>query len=202
MAIAVFLCDESGIAAQPWADAGWTCYCVDFVHSIRRERIEGNVHFVWGDCRSWFPPERPGFLMAFPPCTDLAVSGARDFNTKGIKLFVDAVETFHYCRFAAQWAGCPYAIENPVGRLSGTCGKPEYTFDPCDYAGYLDDPATEAYTKKTCLWTGGGFVMPEPKPVSPILGSKMHNMSPSKDRRRLRAQTPVGFAKAVFEANH
>src|SRR5438874_1852065 len=43
-----------------------------------------------------------------------------------------------------------------------------HTFDPCDFAGYLTDPAPDRYTKKTCLWTGGGFIMPKPKRVEPI----------------------------------
>jgi hypothetical protein len=57
-------------------------------------------------------------------------------------------------------------LENPVGVLSSYWRKPDHTFDPCDYGGYLN-PAGDAYTKKTCLWTGGGFIMPGKKPVDP-----------------------------------
>lgn len=53
---AIFLCDKTGIAARPWADAGIECWCVDIDHSIRRDRREGNINFVWGDVRSWRPP--------------------------------------------------------------------------------------------------------------------------------------------------
>ena len=63
-------------------------------------------------------------------------------------------------------------LENPVGVLSSYWRKPDHTFDPCDYGGYLN-PAGDAYTKKTCLWTGGGFIMPKKKPVEPVGGSRM-----------------------------
>lgn len=53
---AIFLCDKTGIAARPWADAGIECWCVDISHSIRRPRKVGNINFVWGDVRTWRPP--------------------------------------------------------------------------------------------------------------------------------------------------
>ena len=61
---------------------------------------------------------------------------------------------------------------------------------------------SEAYTKRTCLWIGGGFLLPEHKAVVPVLGSKMHNLPDSKGRANLRSATPAGFARAVFEAHY
>ena len=81
---------------------------------------------------------------------------------------------------------------NPVGKLNTRyLGKPRLIFDPCDYG----DP----YTKKTCLW--GNFNIPKKNPVKPTEGSKMHLLPPSKYRAALRSVTPLGFAKAFFEAN-
>lgn len=197
--IVVSLCDESGVMVRPWAEAGFTCYCVDIAHSIRKDRVDGNIRYVWGDVRSWTPPAKPVILFAFTPCTHLSVSGNRDHPKKSWPMLRDGMDLFHAAWFAAQWAGCPYMIENPVGRLSGLV-PPDHYFNPCDYGGYLDPPG-DAYTKKTCLWTGGGFVMPTPKPVFPIEGSKMHGIPPGDDRQRIRSQTPEGFARAVFEAN-
>lgn len=74
------------------------------------------------------------------------------------------------------------------------------TFDPCDYAGYPGGK-NDTYTKKTCLWTGGGFIMPPPKLLEPVQGSRMHRLPPSPERANLRSATPMGFARAVFEAN-
>lgn len=203
--IAIFLCDKTGIAAQPWADAGIECWCVDIQHSIRRDRTEGLIHFVWGDVRSWRPPEgrQIVFVGVMTPCTHVAVSGARDFARKGGYMLRDALEMFEAGRQVAAWSGAPYFAENPVGVLSSIphIGKPDYYFDPSDYAGYLDDPMPEAYTKKTCLWTGNGFVMPPPRAVVPVLGSKMHLMAPSDDRADDRSATPMGFSIATFMAN-
>lgn len=199
----VSLCDRTGNMLRPWADAGWECWAVDTQHGIRRDYTERDgIRYAWGDCRSWAPPKPPAMLFGFPPCTHLAVSGARDFARKSWPMLRDGMDTFWACLQAAEWAGCPYMIENPVGRISGIAGKPGHTFDPADYAGYLDDPDREAYTKRTCLWTGGGFVMPEPRPVEAVLGSAMHLMPPSDTRADMRSVTPMGFAQAVYEANH
>ena len=53
------LADLTGNMVKPWAEDGWTCYCVDIQHSIRRDRVEGNIHYVFGDVRSWTPPTPP-----------------------------------------------------------------------------------------------------------------------------------------------
>ena len=74
-----------------------------------------------------------------------------------------------------------YFIENPVGVLSTLWRKPDFSFHPFEYGGYLD-PATEyqhplfphsiapldAYKKLTCLWAGGGFTMPALRPVEAV----------------------------------
>ncbi len=194
---AIFLCDKSGVMARPWAEAGIQCWCVDVQHSIRRDRHEGNIRFVWGDVRSWRPPEglRIIFVAAFPPCTQDAVSGARDFEKKGGYMLRDSLELFESARMACAWSGAPYMVEHPVTTLSSLphIGKPDYYFDPCDYG----DP----WTKKTCVWAGNGFVMPPKTPVEPIEGSKMHLMPPGDERQDLRAETPPGFSRAVFLAN-
>ena len=144
------------------------------------------------------------FVAAFPPCTDVAGSGARDWKKKGQYMLTDALQLFTAVQAHGAWSGAPYFVENPVGALSKHMGDPDHIFDPCDYAGYLEGEAAEAerYTKKTCGWSGGGFVMPAPRRLEPILGSKMHLMPPSDDRADLRSATPRGFSKAAFIANH
>jgi hypothetical protein len=197
--IVVSLCDYTGNMVRPWAEAGFTAYAVDIQHSIRRDRIEhlaggGSIHYVWGDVRSWQPPARVGILFASTPCTHLAASGARDFRKKGYPPLRDGLDLFHAAYQAAVWAQGPFALENPVGRIAGIVGKAEHTFDPCDYG----DP----YTKKTCLWTGGGFIMPPKRRIEPTEGSKIIDYPPSDNRADLRSATPMGFARAVHEANN
>lgn len=191
----VSLCDLTGAIVKPWADAGYECVCYDLQHSIRADRVEGNITYRWADVRSLTPADLgvPSIVFAFPPCTNLAVSGARDFQRKGLRGLIDALEVVEACRKLCEWFGCPWMLENPVSRLSSSWRKPDFTFDPCDYG----DP----YTKKTCLWTGNGFVMPPKDRVEPTMGSAMHLLPPSAGRANLRSATPEGFAQAVFESN-
>lgn len=196
------LYDYTGNAVRDWAQAGYECWCVDIQHSRGVGELIDGIRLVGADTLRWIPPRlnwRFGF--AFTPCDHLAVSGARWFKGKGLDLLADSIHLVAAAARIMESLGCPYLIENPVSTLATYWRKPDYQFDPCDFAGYLDYPAAEAYTKRTCLWTGGGFVMPEPKPVVAVLGSKMHQLPPSEDRKNLRAETPRGFARAVFEAN-
>lgn len=203
--VAIFLCSRTSIAAEPWARAGIECWCVDTAHSIRNPRRRGNIRFLWGDVRTWRPPERRRivFVGAFPPCTHVAGCGARDYEDKGGAMLRDALETFESSRLAAGWSGAPYFVENPVGLLSSIphIGRPHYLFHPFEFAGWAADPSIDAYTKKTGLWTGNGFVMPDKRPVDPIDGSKIISYSPDPGRERQRSASPAGFCNAVFEAN-
>jgi hypothetical protein len=90
-----------------------------------------------------------------------------------------------------QIQSCILVFGKSRGRLRNFIGPPVMYFNPCDYG----DP----WTKKTCLW--GNFNKPKKNPVKPVEGSKIHLMSPSKDRTMLRSITPPGFAKAFYEAN-
>jgi len=197
--VVISLCDRTGNMVKPWADAGYECWCIDTQHSIRKQRRDGNIIYQWGDARTWCPPSeiapRICIVFAFPPCTHVAVSGARDFRIKGTAMLRDSLEIFAACEHAAKWAGVPYMIENPVGKFSDHMGKPDHTFQPWQYG--------DNYTKKTCLWTGNGFVMPEPsvkdQPLDVV--QSIWLMPPSAERADLRSVTPMGFAKAVFNSN-
>lgn len=206
MNAAIFLCDLTGRMAEPWAEAGYECWCVDIKHSIRRERIEGRIHFVWGDARTWAPPAGLdiAFVAAFPFCTHDAVSGAQDFATKGGAMLRDSIEIFDACRTHAKWSGAPYCIEHPVTMLVSIphIGKPDHYFHPWQYTAFCRE---DHYTKNTCLWTGNGFVMPS-KAIDPTLAGvkpddRIHKAAPSDDRADFRSATSRGFARAVFHAN-
>ncbi len=159
-------------------------------------------------------------VFAFVPCTDLAVSGSRWFAKKRERdpLFMEKAtkRALDAVKFAED-IGAEYCIENPVSMLSTTWKKPSYTFHPYEYGGYLDDNEAEhplypdyiaprdAYSKKTCLWTSEGFVMPEKKPVAceSFGNSRQHSKlgGKSEKTKTIRSLTPRGFAKAVYLVN-
>lgn len=191
---------------EPWIQAGYDAIIVDLQHppGWHNQKTKNGfpVRTFGGDVRKFLPPRCDyKIVFSFPPCTNLAVSGARWFSEKGLDALCDSLSIVEWCRKICEWSDAPWMLENPVSTISTYWRKPDYSFSPYEYAGYLAKPEKEAYTKKTCLWTGGGFVMPEIKSVEPILGSLMHKMPPSEDRGNKRSITPAGFAQAVFESN-
>jgi hypothetical protein len=189
--------DYSTVMAAPWARAGYLCYCIDLQHppGERPDPEDANIIRVGADINHWLPPRQHEIVFAafFPPCTDLAVSGARWMRDKGIGKLHQAVGLFFRSQQLAELFRCPYIIENPVSTISTYWREPDYTFHPNEFG----DP----YLKRTCLWVGGGFVMPTKAPVKPTEGMKLYWLPPSQDRANLRSQTPPGFAEAVFKAN-
>jgi site-specific DNA-cytosine methylase len=174
------LCGGTGSWSKPYREAGYQVEVIDpkvGTGDVRLlQRIPVGVHGI----------------LAAPPCTDLAGSGARWWAEKGEDALRDALSMVDACIRIA-WVQQPqwWALENPVGRLSWFLGPPQMTFDPADYG----DP----YTKKTLLW--GRFNPPVKRPVEAVEGSKMHLIPPSPERQALRSVTPEGFARAFFEAN-
>lgn len=192
------LCDFSGNMLKPWRDAGHDCTAVDIAYE-QNGTIDGITRLkidLSGDLGGDLSGDLSGsydWVFAFPPCTHLASSGARWWKEKDLPPLVEALQLVDACYRLCRQAKRGWLMENPVGRLSTIWRRPDHTFDPCDYGDH--------YTKKTCLWTGGDFVMPPKTPVLPLEGSKMHLMGQSKDRARKRSLTPMGFALAVHKAN-
>jgi hypothetical protein len=178
----ISLCDRTGNMVKPWLGAGYAAVTVDtqpseLDHPLHNHE-QKDICSLEGLCGPLVA------VFAFPPCTHLAASGARWFKSKGLDAVIEGL-----------------TLVNPVGTLATYWREPDYTFHPVHYSGYAPDPATDEYTKKTCLWTGCGFVMPDRKPGEPTLGSMMHRLPPSEDRANIRSATPMGFAEAVFQAN-
>lgn len=184
------LCGGTGAWSKPYGDSGYTVI---------------NVTLPEYDVRLYIPPKNVYGILAAPPCTEFAGSGARWWESKGIKPLLGGLSIVDAC-LRIVWVCRPkfWALENPVGRLYKWIGKPVFYFDPCDYG----DP----YTKKTCLW--GEFNIPFKIACEPIIKSvkgsnnprmrfpsKMHLLPPSANREILRSITPPGFARAFYEAN-
>ena len=174
------LCGGSGSWAAPYREAGYNVRLVD-------------LKFTGQDVRLFIPPHNKVYgVLAAPDCTHLAGSGARWWEEKGENALLHALSIADAClRIAIMTRPKFWAIENPVGRLRRFWGEPRLIFNPCDYG----DP----YTKRTLVW--GEFNLPEPYPVEPVEGSKMHLIPPGPNRQYERSITPAGFARRFFEAN-
>ena len=185
MSIVISLYDYTGVAVIPWAREGYTCYCYDIQHDDSRvDNYEsgGSIHYLKADLHDYHAINKLWhefddvnddviFAMAFPVCTDLAVSGAAWFKAKS---FVDPLfqrKAAGYAMWCAELFNdleIPYYIENPVSVLSTLWRKPDYRFHPYEYGGYIKEgeeshpmypeyiAPSDAYSKQTCLWTGGG----------------------------------------------
>ena len=151
-------------------------------------------------------------ILAAPVCTHFSFARTRaktprDFE-EGMKLVRACLNIIWECRYKTKLAF--WCLENPMGYLRQFLGKPVFTFDPCDFAGYLENPETDLYTKKTDLW--GYFNIPKKKPIKlnkdRIKRSKMNSRKlpsiseiTSSKQSAKRAITPAGFAEAFFKAN-
>lgn len=205
---AIFLCDITGNMAAPWVEAGYRAVLVDPQHGVSSndgqvERIADTVLGAAPRLGEIIRSEPVVFVAGFPPCTDVAVSGSRWFASKAAAdpyFQAKAALVAEQCRTVALVAGAPGFFENPVSVFSSIFGKPSHTFNPCDFTSYCSD---DNYTKKTCLWAFGGFVMPEPSRDN-SLGEpdhRIHTAPPGPERANFRSATPMGFARAVFVAN-
>lgn len=187
------LFDFSGNWSQPYRDAGYHVVQID--EKLGFDILDFDVDLldsVYG-------------ILAAPPCTDFSSSGAQywpdkdldgrtDYSLSLVDKVIDLVK-FYMPKF--------WVIENPVGRLSKlrpSLGKPWY-FNPNEFAGWLVDPSSDQYTKKTGLW--GSFNKPEKKELPAIKGNSpiMKLGGKSERTKELRSMTPKGFALAFYEAN-
>lgn len=180
------LFDFTGNWSRPYRDAGYDVRQVDLQHGEDARLFEALPYPVRG-------------VLAAPPCTEFAGSGARWWESKGEAKLLEGLSLVDAtCRIILvhrpQW----WVIENPVGRLNRWLGEPAFLFDPADYGDYPDGH-NDNYTKKTCLW--GRFNAPMKARVAATDGSRMHRLPPSADRAALRSETPAGFSRAFFEAN-
>ena len=149
------------------------------------------------------PTERPGphlqsdifeaihwidwdMLIVFPPCTHLCASGARWWKGK-------QEEQKHALFFVNHLLNAPIekiALENPVGKIGTAIRKSDQIIQPWQFG--------HGETKTTCLWLKN---LPLLKPTNIVSGreSRIHKMSKSKERSKLRSITYTGIANAMAE---
>jgi site-specific DNA-cytosine methylase len=125
-------------------------------------------------------------MVAFPPCTDLCVSGARHFPAKKTDGRQYAGASFFMMLAKADIPRI--AIENPVGIMSTLYRKPDQVIQPWQFG--------HGETKATCLWLKN---LPPLRPTNIVEGreARIHRMPPSPDRWKERSRTFDGIARAM-----
>ena len=186
-------CEYSGRVRNAFRALGHEAFSCDLLESEDDSRfhIKGDALEVaemgW-QLKGEYWPKPWDLLIAHPPCTHLAVSGARHFAEKredGRQ--AEAVEFF----LALARLPIPrIAIENPVCIMSSIWRKPDQTIQPWMFG--------HGETKATCLWLKG---LPHLVPTNIVSGRhpRVHLMPPGPDRWKERSRTYEGIAEAMAQ---
>ncbi len=179
-------CEFSGVVRDAFAVLGHSALSVDLLPSERPGwHHQGDIRAVLGAAgRSLGDGWTPDLLIAFPPCTHLAVSGARWFAEK-------ASRQEAALQFVRDLMAAPIrmiAIENPISIISSRIRKPDQIIQPWMFG--------HGETKETCLWLKG---LPKLAPTSIVEGRtpRVHHASPGPDRWKERSRTLPGIAAAM-----
>lgn len=176
-------CEFSGVVRRAFRKRGHESWSCDLLPSDDNSEF----HFTQ-DIDDMLRHKGWDMMIAFPPCTHLAVSGARHFEAKrkdgrqqeAINFFMKLINT-----------DIPkIAVENPIGIMSTVYRKPDQIIQPWQFG--------HGETKATCLWLKN---LPELKPTKIVSGreSRIHRLPPSKDRWKLRSITYQGIADAMAD---
>ncbi|MFN9791180.1 MAG: DNA cytosine methyltransferase [Holosporales bacterium] len=174
---ALISCEFSGAVRDALRTRGVDAVSIDLLPSeTPGPHIQGDARDVLDD--------RWDILIAFPPCTHLAVSGARWFKEKQ-KEQEEALD-FVRCLMAAPIPRI--AIENPISIISSKIRKPDQIIQPWMFG--------HGETKATCLWLKG---LPKLIPTNIVEGreAKVHRMPPGPNRWKERSRTYQGIADAM-----
>ena len=170
-------CEYSGTVRDAFRARGHDAMSCDLLPTERPgPHYQGDVFDILGD--GW------DMMIAHPPCTHLAVSGARWWKDKR----AEQAEALDFVR-ALMAAPIPrIAIENPISIISTAIRKPDQIVQPWQFG--------HGETKATCLWLQG---LPKLVPTDIVDGreARIHKKSPSPDRWKERSRTYQGIADAM-----
>ncbi len=197
--------DYSGVAVEPWAEAGFPCYLVDLQHPrVKPERDRRGITRIGANIlelhpyHRWLPQGPIALAFAWPECTHFTYSGARWRRENGPAATAEGFRLFAACwdllRFYERERGAAWMLENPKG-LPWSWSQPDHKFHPWHYGDHE--------SKETGVWCGGGFIMPPPSVTQEPqdVCESVWKMAPGPERANQRSLTSVAFARAVFVAN-
>lgn len=171
-------CEFSGVVRDAFLVRGHDAISCDLLDTERPgPHIVGDVKRVLN--RSW------DLVIAHPPCTYLAVSGARWWKgrEREQKQALEFFKTFLNCAPKT-------CVENPIGKVNTAIRKPDQIIQPWQFG--------HGETKATCLWLKN---LPLLIPTQEVPGRepRVHKATPGPDRWKERSRTYAGIAKAMAE---
>lgn len=172
-------CEFSGTVRNAFLARGHDAWSCDLLPTDKPgPHIQGDVLEVLGE--GW------DLMVAHPPCTHLAVSGARWFKEKQR----EQAEALEFVRRLLDAPVEKICLENPVSIISSRIRKPSQVIQPWMFG--------HGETKATCLWLKN---LPLLQPTNIVEGreARIHKMPPSPDRWKLRSVTFQGIADAMAE---
>jgi len=174
-------CEFSGVVRDAFAALGHDAWSCDLLPSERGD----NLNHLQGDALKVL---RLGWdlMIAHPPCTHLAVSGARWFGEK----VAEQAEALDFVRCLLDAPIPRIALENPIPIISSRIRKPDQIIQPWQFG--------HGETKATCLWLKG---LPKLQPTKVVEGreARVHRMPPGPDRWKERSRTFEGIAQAMAQ---
>lgn len=187
-------CERFGAVREAFRARGHDAWSCDISPAKPGGRY--SCYHLFGDVRPWlggmlgYPWD---LIIAFPPCTDLAVSGARYFAQKQEQ----QAASLDFVRELLNAPAERVALENPVGVISTHVRKPDQIIQPWEF-GHPE-------SKKTCLWLRGlPLLMPTNVLPLPPSGrwsnqtpSGQNKLGPSPTRAAERGRTYRGIAEAM-----
>jgi site-specific DNA-cytosine methylase len=172
-------CEYSGAVRDAFRAKGHEAVSCDLLPTeVPGPHYEGDVRDIIN--ANW------DLMIAHPPCTHLAVSGARWFKDKRD----EQAQALDFVRFLLAAPIPRIALENPISIISSHVRKPDQIVQPWQFG--------HGETKATCLWLKG---LPRLVPTDVVDGreARIHKMPPSPDRWRERSRTYAGIAAAMAE---
>lgn len=170
-------CEYSGTVREAFSKLGHDAWSCDLLETeIPGNHLQCDVREILSD--GW------DLMIAHPPCTDLAVSGARWFKNKK----VEQAEALDFVRLLLTAPIARIALENPISIISSHFRKPDQIIQPWQFG--------HGETKATCLWLQN---LPKLKPTNIVEGreQRIWKMPPGKNRWKERSRTFEGIAQAM-----
>jgi len=174
-------CEYSGRVRDAFTAIGHDAMLCDLLPTdALGKHYQGDVFDIIND--DW------DLMIAHPPCTHLAVSGARHFAAKQASGVQQEALAFVQRLLDAPIA--KIALENPISIISSCIRKPDQIIQPWQFG--------HGETKATCLWLKS---LPLLTPTKIVEGRepRVHKMPPSADRWKLRSTTYQGIADAMAQ---